>query len=621
MSIASDKCDRFRVKFGSDMNTPRQELEERVVSAVSKLFSPAPAAPHVRPCLDARHGDFQTNVAMAFAKIMRANPLELARHLAEVVFVRDIAEKPEVAAPGFVNFRLKPEYLAAQVVQRWDDDRLGIPMTAQPETVVVDYSSPNIAKEMHVGHLRSTILGDALARIYSFLGHRVIADNHLGDWGTGFGMILLGYKREGDAEKLRLDPFGHLEAIYQKIQQEAKADESIREAAKRELVLLQQGDAENKRLWEQFRKFSLEALDVIYQRLGVQFDHTLGESFYNPMLPEVVADLLKRNIARESEGAVAIFSEGKLAPKDDPFLVSKGGDFVDNPLLVRKSDGGFNYATTDLATIRYRHETFKAQRVIYVVDGRQQMHFRQLFEAARRWGYTDMKTEHVWFGTILGPDKKPMKTKEGDNVKLKALLAEAEERAAKIITAKMDAQQARIEEKAGEGNPDIRGEMAAHTRTALARVVGLGALKYADLAQNRNLDYVFSWDKLLAFDGNTAPYLQNAYVRIRAIFRKAGLESAPKAEVILGEPAELALAAKLLDFADSVLIVAEEYRPHYLCQYLFELATLFHKFYESCPVLSAADAVRGSRLVLCDVTARTLHRGLNLLGIGVVEQM
>jgi len=308
-------------------------------------------------------------------------------------------------------------------------------------------------------------------------------------------------------------------------------------------------------------------------------------------------------------------------PKDDPFLVSKGGDFVDNPLLVRKSDGGFNYATTDLATIRYRHETFKAQRVIYVVDGRQQMHFRQLFEAARRWGYTDMKTEHVWFGTILGPDKKPMKTKEGDNVKLKALLAEAEERAAKIITAKMDAQQARIEEKAGEGNPDIRGEMAAHTRTALARVVGLGALKYADLAQNRNLDYVFSWDKLLAFDGNTAPYLQNAYVRIRAIFRKAGLESAPKAEVILGEPAELALAAKLLDFADSVLIVAEEYRPHYLCQYLFELATLFHKFYESCPVLSAADAVRGSRLVLCDVTARTLHRGLNLLGIGVVEQM
>jgi arginyl-tRNA synthetase len=604
------------------MNTPRQELEARVVSAVSKLFSPAPPLPYIRPCLDARHGDFQTNVAMAFAKTMRANPLELARQIAEVVFVRDIAEKPEVAAPGFVNFRLKPEYLAEQVVQRWSDDRLGIEMVAKPETVVVDYSSPNIAKEMHVGHLRSTILGDALARIYCFLGHKVIADNHLGDWGTGFGMILLGYKREGDPEKLRVDPFGHLETIYQKIQQEAKADENVREAAKRELVLLQQGDAENKKLWEQFRKYSLDALDVIYQRLGVQFDHTLGESFYNNMLPGVVDDLLAKGIARESEGAVAIFSEGKLAPKDDPFLVSESGTFRDNPLLVRKSDGGYNYATTDLATLRYRHETFKAQRVIYVVDGRQQMHFKQLFDAARRWGYGDVKLEHVWFGTILGPDKKPMKTKEGDNVKLKALLAEAQERADKIIADKLTAQQARIDEKAGTGDAqEKRLEMPEHTRAALARVVGLGALKYADMAQNRNLDYVFSWEKLLAFDGNTAPYLQNAYVRIRAIFRKAGLESAPKAEVTLTEPAELALGRKLLDFADSVSIVAEEYRPHYLCQYLFELATLFHKFYESCTVLSATDGVRESRLLLCDVTARTLHRGLNLLGINVVEQM
>jgi len=604
------------------MNTPRQELEARVASAVDKLFAPAPPTPYVRPCLDARHGDFQTNVALVFGKIMKKNPVELARQLAEVVFVRDVAEKPEIAGPGFLNFRLKPEYLAGQLAHLRGDPRLGIPAASTPETVVIDYSSPNIAKEMHVGHLRSTILGDALARIYCFLGHKVIADNHLGDWGTSFGMILLGYKREGDPEKLKQDPFGHLETIYKKIQAEAKADESVREAAKRELVLLQAGDVKNRELWEQFRKYSLDALDRIYQRLGVQFDHTLGESFYNPMLEGVVDDLLKRGIARNSEGAAAIFSDGKLAPKDDPFLVSRDGKYEENPLLVRKSDGGYNYATTDLATIRYRHEHFHAQRVIYVVDGRQQMHFKQLFDAARRWGYTDMKLEHVWFGTILGPDKKPMKTKEGDNVKLKALLAEAEERAAKIITEKMNALQARIVEKAGEVAPERRMELAEHERVALARVVGLGALKYADLAQNRNLDYVFSWEKLLAFDGNTAPYVQNAYVRIRAIFRKAGLEQVPAdAAVKLVEPAELALGRKLLDFADSVFLAAEEYRPHYLCLYLFELATIFHKFYESCPVLSASNDVRDSRLVLCDVTSRTLRQGLNLLGIDVVEQM
>lgn len=603
------------------MNTPRQELEARVADAVNKLFSPAPSAPYVRPCPDSRHGDFQTNAALVYGKQTKANPVDLARQLAEVIDLEGVAEKPEIAGPGFLNFRLKPDYLARQVTQRWGDDRLGVSSVAAPETIVIDYSSPNIAKEMHVGHLRSTILGDALARIYCFLGHKVIADNHLGDWGTSFGMILLGYKREGDPEKLRQDPFGHLETIYRKIQDEAKADESVREAAKRELVLLQAGDAKNRELWEQFRKYSLDALDVIYQRLGVQFDYTLGESFYNDALPPVVADLLKRFIARESEGAVAIFSDGKLAPKDDPFLVSDNGAYRDNPLLVRKSDGGYNYATTDLATIRYRHEHFHAQRVIYVVDGRQQMHFKQLFEASRRWGYEDMKLEHVWFGTILGPDKKPMKTKEGDNVKLKALLAESEERAGKIIADKISALQARIDERAGEDVAERRLELSEHQRVSLARVVGLGALKYADLAQNRNLDYVFSWEKLLAFDGNTAPYIQNAYVRTRSLFRKAGLESAPKASVNLVEPAELALARKLLDFADSVSLAAEEYRPHYLCLYLFDLATLFHKFWEACPVLTAEDSIRDSRLVLTELTSRTLRQGLNLLGIDVVEQM
>jgi arginyl-tRNA synthetase len=599
------------------MNTPRQEMEARVAQAVGRLFSPVPPGPYVRPCPDSRHGDFQTNVALVQAKESKSNPKELAAQLAEVIDLKGLAEKPEIAGPGFLNFRLSQVYLKREITRRWSDDRLGVSTVEKPETMVIDYSGPNIAKEMHVGHLRSTILGDALARICGFLGHKVIADNHIGDWGTGFGMILFGYKREGDAEKLRLDPFGHLETIYRKVQTEAKTDETVREAAKRELVLLQQGDAENRKLWEQFRKYSLEALDIIYQRLGVQFDYTLGESFYNDALPVVVADLLKQRIARESEGAVAIFSDGKLPPKEDPFLVSDQGEFRDNPLLVRKSDGGYNYATTDLATIRYRQENFQPQRVIYVVDGRQQMHFRQLFAAAQRWGYGSMKLEHVWFGTILGPDKKPFKSREGGDVKLRLLVAEAEERASAIIAEK-------------------RPDMPEGERLALARIVGIGALKYADMAQNRNLDYVFSWEKLLAFDGNTAPYLQNAYVRIRAIFRKAGQASIDESfakvkalidlgperpSIFLSEPVELALSRKLLDFADSILLAAEEYRPHYLCLYLFDLATLFHKFYEACPVLIDDEAVRNSRLVLCDLTARTLRQGLYLLGIDVVEQM
>jgi arginyl-tRNA synthetase len=584
------------------MNTPREDLEDRVARAAQKLFAAVLAPPYVRPCPDARHGDFQTSVALAQAKSAGRNPRELAAELAAGFDLAGIAETPEIAGPGFLNFRLRPEYVARQLESRFGDARLGIPKTATPETMVIDYSGPNIAKEMHVGHLRSTVLGDALARLFCFLGHQVIADNHLGDWGTAFGMILYGYKRDGDSEQLRQDPFGHLETIYRRVQEESKSDESIREAAKRELVLLQQGDAENRKLWQEFRVFSLQALDVIYQKLGVQFDFTLGESFYNDQLPGVVEELRAKGIARESEGAVAIFSDGKIPPKDDPFLVSDAGEFRDNPLLIQKSDGGYNYATTDLATLKYRHDHFQAKKILYVVDGRQQMHFRQLFEAGRRWGYEAMKMEHVWFGTILGPDKKPFKSREGENVKLRTLVAEAEERAAQIISEK-------------------RPELADHERAALARVVGLGALKYADLAQNRNLDYVFSWEKLLAFDGNTAPYVQNAYVRIRAIFRKAGLEQIASAPVVLNEPSELVLGKKLLDFADSLHLAAEECRPHFLCQYLFELATTFHKFYEACPVLTSATATRDSRLVLCDLTARTLRQGLYLLGIEVVEQM
>ena len=590
------------------MNTPRQELEQRVARAVAKLFDPAPPAPYVRPCLDARHGDFQTNAALVQAKIAQRNPREVAEELRSVIDLAGVAEPAEIAGPGFLNFWLATDYLDRQVAARWADRRLGVPVVPRPERVVIDYSGPNIAKEMHVGHLRSTILGDALARIYTFVGHDVVADNHLGDWGTGFGMILLGYKREGNAERLEMDPFVHLETIYQKIAAECKADEAVREAARRELVLLQQGDPTNRALWEKFLHFSIAALEMMYQRLGVQFDHQLGESFYHDMLAGVVEELVEKGIARPSEGAVAIFSDGKLDPREDPFLIFRKeageaeGRFVDNPILIRKSDGGYNYATTDLATIRYRHDAMKARRVLYVVGAPQQMHFRQIFNAAARWGYADMRLEHISFGTILGPDKKPFKSRSGDNIKLRALLTEAEERAGRII---------------GEKRPELND----HERVSLARVVGLGALKYADLAQNRNLDYVFSWEKLLAFDGNTAPYLQNAYVRIRAIFRKAGLAEAKSAPVRLTEPAELALSRKLLDFGDAVHLAAEECRPHFVCNYLFELATLFHKFYELCPVLTSEEAVRDSRLLLSDLTARTLHEGLHLLGIDTVEQM
>lgn len=585
------------------MKTPRQEVEAIVAATAQKLYgADLSSGPYVRPCPDSRHGDFQTNLAMVQAKKVGKNPRELAQQIVDEFADHPVFSKPEIAGPGFVNFRLKPEYCAAQTLLRSLDERLGVDVAAKPLTVVIDYSGPNIAKELHVGHLRSTILGDSLSRLFRFLGHHVISDNHLGDWGTQFGIVILGYKRDTDKSRFEQDPIGYLEEVYVKTQNASKTDDTIREAARAELVKLQAGDPENVALWKTFIEHSLKSLDRTYARLDVKFDHTLGESFYNDRLPGVVKSLLDSGIARETEGAIAVFSDGTLPQKDDPFIVTeKGGAFRDNPFLIRKSDGGFNYATTDLATLQYRKETFKADLVIYVTDSRQQMHFAQLFATEKRWNL-GMKLEHVWFGAILGGDKKPLKTRDGGTVKLRALIDESEERAEKIIAEK-------------------RPELAAEQRSALAQVVGIGALKYADLAQNRNLDYVFNWDKLLAFDGNTAPYLINAYVRIRAIFRKLGSEAPKVDHLVLTEEAEIALAKKVLDFADSLVLATEEYRPHYLCVYLFELAGCFHKFYEHCPVLISEGDVKSSRLVLCSLTAQTLRTGLALLGIKTVEQM
>lgn len=597
------------------MKSPRQLIEAAVAETCQKLFGPgAPAGPYVKPCPDPRHGDFQTNVALAHAKAAGKNPRELAQQVVSAMEGNPIFEKPEIAGPGFINFRLRPGFCATQLSERQSDPRIGIPLESKPQKIVFDFSGPNIAKEMHVGHLRSTILGDTLSRIYRFLGHEVVSDNHLGDWGTQFGMVILGFKTYGSEELLKTDPFGHLEALYKKIQEKCKQDEAVLNRARQELVKLQQGDPENLRLWKHFVELSLSAANEIYQRLGIHFDYTLGESFYHDRLAGVVDELVKKGIARESEGAVAVFSDGTLPQKEDPFLVTeKGGGYKENPFLIRKSDGAFLYSTTDLATVQFRIDEWKAQRAVYVTDSRQQMHFQQLFATVKRWGL-NLQLDHVWFGAILGEDKTPIKTREGKPIKLKALLDEAEQRAAQIL-------KSRAEERAARNPDQVQPELSEEKKAALVKAVGLGALKYADLAQNRNLDYVFNWDKLLAFDGNTAPYLQNAYVRIRSIFRKAGLAQAPKASIVLTEEAELALAKKLLDFNDSILWAADEFRPHYLCIYLFELATLFHKFYEACPVLKAEDAVRDSRLALSEITASTLKQGLNLLGISVVEEM
>ena len=579
------------------MKSPQQHLTDRVAAACLAALGVEAPAGTLKPCADPRHGDFQSNAALPLAKALGKNPREVAAQLAAALPEDEAASAPEIAGPGFLNFTLKPAYLnraAAAMRAAGTEGNLGIAKAAAPQTVVLDFSGPNIAKEMHVGHIRSTILGDALARIHRFLGHRVVTDNHLGDWGTQFGKILLGYKRHGSEALLAEKPIEHLEALYQQVHEASKTDEGIQEAARAELLRLQQGDPESLALWQRFVDATKVELDKIYSRLGVSFDETLGESFYNSRLGPVVEELKAKGIARESEGATVVFFD---APGDEKQL-------ADKPFLIRKSDEAFLYSTSDLATVQYRVETWKPGRMIYVTDGRQQLHFQQLFATVAKWGVAPgARLEHVWFGAILGDDKKPLKTREGKPIKLRELLDEAEARAAALLAEK-------------------RPELDEAKRKEIARVVGLGALKYADLGQNRNLDYVFDWDRLLAFEGNTAPYLQNAYVRIRSLFRKGGLTPPPADTPLdLREPAELALAKKLLGLGEVLAVAAQENRPHFLCVALFELAGAFHQFYEACPVLKAEEPARSSRLALCALTAAALALGLGLLGIGTVEEM
>lgn len=533
-------------------------------------------------------GDYQSNAAMILAKQLKRNPREVAAGIIGEIGENDLCEAPEIAGPGFINFRIQSDRLAGALETLLDDDRLGVSAVTGPKTVVADFSAPNVAKPMHVGHIRSTIIGDCLTRVARFLGHEVITDNHIGDWGTQFGMILWGWKHLLDEEALEKDPISELLRIYRDVNAKTKEDEELRETCKNELVRLQSGDRDNLAIWERCIELSKIGLQKIYDRLDVRFDHWLGESFYNDQLAPLVGELIESGIAEESDGAICVFfpEEEKLA---------------DKPAIIRKSDGGFLYATTDLATIDYRINELGADAIWYVVGAPQQLHFDQIFRVSRKRGQK-AELEFIPFGSILGKDRKMLRTRSGDTVQLADVLDEAVDRAMKIV-----------EEK----NP----EFSAEEKQEIAETIGIGAVKYAELSQFRMTDYIFDWDNMLALKGNTAPYLINAYVRTRAIFRKLGSDFSGIDQVLLTEQAEKDLVLKLAQFAETVPAVLSDFRPNTLAQYLYELATTYHKFWEACPVLKEEGAVRETRLALCELTGRVLRCGLGLLGIRTTEKM
>ncbi len=630
----------------------------------------------VLPSQDTKFGDYQANCAMPLGKRLGQPPREIAQQLVDRLDVAEICEPPTIAGPGFINLRIKEDWLVGQLQRMAGDGaQLGIVATDQPKTFVLDYSSPNVAKPMHVGHIRSTVIGDALCHVLRQLGHRVISDNHIGDWGTQFGMIIYGYKHFVDAQALENDAVGELSRLYRLVNQlveyhatreqkipalekqivevvarlehmhDATELENVKErkkAAKQlrqtegqladlratldslrkkmavvdddpklatlatshtaigsavlaETAALHAGDPTNRALWDRFLPACLESINTIYDRLGVSFDHALGESFYHDRLASVVESLAERGLARESDGAMCVFLEEH-----------------DAPLIVRKKDGAFLYATTDLATVQYRMEAWSPDAIIYVVDHRQSLHFQQLFETVRLWGIEGVQLEHVRFGTVLGEDGRPYKTRSGSAVGLSGLLDEAVERALKIVSENDDARDVPL--------------LSDEQRQLVAERIGIGAIKYADLAHNRTSDYVFSYDKMLAMNGNTAAYMQYSYARVRSIFERGKVEAeslrASDTPILLGEPTERALALALLQFSEALQRVATDFRPNHLTTYLFELASSYSSFFENCPVLKAeSDEQRNSRLRLSDLTARTIALGLNLLGIQVVERM
>jgi arginyl-tRNA synthetase len=585
-------------------------LEAKISEVMGEVSGQTGCPALVRPATDAKFGDYQVNGVMPLAKQLKTNPRKLAEQILAKLNISDICETPEIAGPGFINLRLKPEFVAKTLVQvSKDADRLGIEKAEKPKTIVVDFSGPNIAKQMHVGHLRSTIIGDCICRLLEFEGHKVIRQNHIGDWGTQFGMLICYfYRKYGKSlEKQEISvadiSIPNMEAFYREAKKLYDSDLAFAAESREYVVKLQSRDQQVWYIWQFIRDQSLSYSYELYHKLNVtlRWEDVRGESEYNADLPNVVAELKKKGLAVESEGAVCVFPEGFKDKEGKPL-----------PVIVQKSDGAYLYATTDLAAIRYRVGELKADEIIYVTDARQGLHFEMVFAVARKAGWVKPKTElvHVTFGSVLGEDGKPLKTRSGENVKLKELLDEAIERARKVV-----------EEK----NPGLSED----EKKKIANAVGIGAVKYADYTNNRTSDYIFSFDKMLAMEGNTAPYMQYAYARIRSIERKAQTRNVDIETELAGiktlsitEPSELDLAKHLIRYGEAISSSAGDYRPNYLTAYLYDLAQKFSSFYNDCPVLDALPDKRPTRLLLCDLTAKTIEHGLhNLLGIEVIEQM
>ncbi|WP_330984360.1 MULTISPECIES: arginine--tRNA ligase [Enterobacterales] len=571
-------------------------LSEKVSQALIAAGAPADCEPQVRQSAKVQFGDYQANGVMAVAKKLGMAPRQLAEQVLTHLDLNGIANKVEIAGPGFINIFLDPAFLAQGVSDALKSDRLGV---AQPEaqTVVIDYSAPNVAKEMHVGHLRSTIIGDAAVRTLEFLGHKVIRANHVGDWGTQFGM-LIAYLEKQQQENAGEMALSDLEGFYREAKKHYDEDEVFAERARNYVVKLQGGDAYFLEMWRKLVDITMTQNQITYDRLNVTLtrDDVMGESLYNPMLPGIVADLKAKGLATESEGATVVFLDEYKNKEGEPMGV-----------IIQKKDGGYLYTTTDIACAKYRYETLHADRVLYYIDSRQHQHLMQAWTIVRKAGYVPdaVPLEHHMFGMMLGKDGKPFKTRAGGTVKLSDLLDEALERARRLVA---------------EKNPD----MPADELEKLANAVGIGAVKYADLSKNRTTDYVFDWDNMLAFEGNTAPYMQYAYTRVLSVFRKAGLEEAAiiNAPVVINEEREAQLAARLLQFEETLNVVAREGTPHVMCSYLYDLAGLFSGFYEHCPILSAEnEEIRNSRLKLALLTAKTLKLGLDTLGIETIERM
>ena len=552
--------------------------------------------PQVRQSAKVQFGDYQANGVMAVAKKLGMPPRQLAEQVLTHLDLTGIASKTEIAGPGFINIFLEPAFLASHVDAALKSDRLGV---SQPkaQTIVIDYSAPNVAKEMHVGHLRSTIIGDASVRTNEFLGHKVIRANHVGDWGTQFGM-LIAYLEKQQQENAGEMALADLEGFYREAKKHYDEDEAFAERARSYVVKLQGGDTYFLEMWRKLVDITMSQNQLTYNRLNVTLtrDDVMGESLYNPMLPGIVADLKAKGLAVESEGATVVFLDEYKNKEGEPMGV-----------IIQKKDGGYLYTTTDIACAKYRYETLHADRVLYYIDSRQHQHLMQAWTIVRKAGYVpdSVPLEHHMFGMMLGKDGKPFKTRAGGTVKLSDLLDEALERARRLVA---------------EKNPD----MPADELEKLANAVGIGAVKYADLSKNRTTDYIFDWDNMLAFEGNTAPYMQYAYTRVLSVFRKANLDESvlANATVNITEDREAQLAARLLQFEETLTVVARDGTPHVMCAYLYDLAGLFSGFYEHCPILSAeSEAVRNSRLKLAQLTAKTLKLGLDTLGIETVERM